>query len=207
MRSATIPPAHCLHDAELCRRKEANDEAPTISGRSRDRPQRSDGAASAASDTDEPGFSERYHVSMVHRARRRMISAALVPWLVAATLSAAAPRAFADEPPPPPPPQDDHCCPPPPPPPVFVAPGPPRPLSDAAKTVYFPFYATGLILRYGLYYLFVAPFEVFGRALSYGVNGGVEPPSHHYQPPPPSSTDPGLPPPNADPDWPRNRSE
>jgi hypothetical protein len=44
------------------------------------------------------------------------------------------------------------------------------------RVIYAPFYAAGLILRYGLYYGFVAPFEVFGRALSYGVEGGRKPP-------------------------------
>src|SRR5262249_58126960 len=107
--------------------------------------------------------------------------------------------AHAEERAPAPPSSPDHCCPPPPPPPpgpVVVAPPPPRPLSDAAKVVYAPFYLAGLTLRYGLYYLFIAPFEVFGRALSYGVSGGVEHPRH---PPPPP-----LPPPaQSDPDWPR----
>jgi len=38
---------------------------------------------------------------------------------------------------------------------------------------YAPFYAAGLVVRYGLYYVVVAPFEVFARALSYGHEGGV----------------------------------
>jgi Tfp pilus assembly protein PilF len=37
-----------------------------------------------------------------------------------------------------------------------------------------PFYAAGLVLRYGFYYVVVAPLEVFGRALTYGVEGGVD---------------------------------
>ncbi len=45
------------------------------------------------------------------------------------------------------------------------------------RVIYAPFYAAGLIFRYGFYYLIVAPFEVFGRALSYGVEGGVERPN------------------------------
>jgi len=59
-----------------------------------------------------------------------------------------------------------------PPPPRVVA--PPPPLSPAMRVVYAPFYAAGLVLRYGFYYVVVAPFEVFGRALDYGVQGGVD---------------------------------
>jgi hypothetical protein len=44
------------------------------------------------------------------------------------------------------------------------------------RVIYAPFYAAGLVLRYGFYYVVVAPLEVFGRALDYGVEGGVEPP-------------------------------
>ena len=44
--------------------------------------------------------------------------------------------------------------------------------------VYAPFYAAGLVLRYGVYYVVVAPLEVFGRALDYGVEGGVAPPGN-----------------------------
>jgi hypothetical protein len=61
-----------------------------------------------------------------------------------------------------------------PPPPRVVA--PPPPLSPAMRVLYAPFYGAGLVLRYGFYYVVVAPFEVFGRALGYGVEGGVEPP-------------------------------
>jgi len=64
------------------------------------------------------------------------------------------------------------------PPPPVVA--PPPPLSPVTRAIYAPFYAAGLVVRYGVYYLFVAPLEVFSRAVSYGVKGGVEPP-----PPPP----------------------
>ena len=60
------------------------------------------------------------------------------------------------------------------PPPRTVA--PPPPLSPAMRVVYAPFYAAGLALRYGFYYVVVAPLEVFGRALGYGVEGGVERP-------------------------------
>ena len=41
----------------------------------------------------------------------------------------------------------------------------------AVRVIYAPFYAAGLVLRYGFYYGIVMPFEVFGRALSYGVEG------------------------------------
>jgi len=30
------------------------------------------------------------------------------------------------------------------------------------------------VLRYGVYYLLVAPFEVLGRTLTYGAEGGVD---------------------------------
>jgi hypothetical protein len=42
------------------------------------------------------------------------------------------------------------------------------------RVIYAPFYAAGLVLHYGVYYLLVAPFEVLGRTLDYGVEGGVE---------------------------------
>lgn len=66
-----------------------------------------------------------------------------------------------------------------PPPPVYYYPPPPRvpdppPLSPVMRAVYAPFYAAGLVLRYGFYYVIVAPLEVFGRALEYGPEGGVE---------------------------------
>jgi len=54
------------------------------------------------------------------------------------------------------------------------------------RVIYAPFYAAGLILRYGLYYLLVAPLEVFGRTVTYGVEGGVD----RGQPPPPSQPPP-----------------
>lgn len=55
----------------------------------------------------------------------------------------------------------------------------PPPLSPVMRVVYAPFYAAGLILRYGFYYGIIAPFEVFGRALSYGVEGGVDNDNNH----------------------------
>jgi len=83
--------------------------------------------------------------------------------------------------PPPPPPTR----PPPPPPPRYVPPpppvvAPPPPLSPVTRAIYAPFYAAGLVVRYGFYYVIVAPLEVFARTVSYGAKGGVEPP-----PPPP----------------------
>ena len=63
--------------------------------------------------------------------------------------------------------------PPPPPPPVVVE-RPPPPLSPAMRIIYAPFYVAGLVLRDGVYYVLVAPFEVFARALSFGVEGGVD---------------------------------
>jgi len=47
------------------------------------------------------------------------------------------------------------------------------------RVIYAPFYAAGLVVRYGFYYLLVAPFEVFGRTATYGAEGGVD-----SQPPP-----------------------
>ena len=58
--------------------------------------------------------------------------------------------------------------------PVLVGPPPPPPLPVAMRIIYAPFYAAGLVLRYGTYYLIVAPLEVLGRTLSYGVDGGVQ---------------------------------
>jgi hypothetical protein len=66
----------------------------------------------------------------------------------------------------------------PPQPPRVIDPNPP-PLSPMMRAIYAPFYVTGLVLRYGIYYTMVAPFEVMNRAITYGVEGGVErqPPS------------------------------
>ena len=77
-------------------------------------------------------------------------------------------------PPPPPPPRTA------PPPPRYYPPrvvAPPPPLSPVTRAIYAPFYAAGLVIRYGVYYLFVAPIEVFSRTVTYGAKGGVEPPS------------------------------
>jgi hypothetical protein len=76
------------------------------------------------------------------------------------------------------------------PPPRVVDPNPP-PLSPMMRAIYAPFYVTGLVLRYGVYYALVAPIEVFSRAMEYGVEGGVE----HRPPPPPPPPPPPAPPP------------
>jgi len=68
-------------------------------------------------------------------------------------------------------------------PPIVSDPTPP-PLSPLMRAIYAPFYAAGLVVRYGAYYLLVAPFEVFGRTVAYGVEGGVD---RSPATPPPSS--------------------
>jgi hypothetical protein len=98
--------------------------------------------------------------------RRVSLAALLAAWLIAGPALAG--------PPPPPPPVYRA-----PPPPVAYYPAPvphpaPPPLPIAMRVIYAPFYAAGLVLRYGVYYLLVAPFEVLGRTLDYGVEGGVE---------------------------------
>ena len=103
-----------------------------------------------------------------------------------AQLAAALPPPAPPYPPSPPPPRSDPSAPVPIQPPVYrgpvraVDPAPP-PLSPAMQAIYAPFYLAGLIFRYGFYYLLVAPFEVFGRTVTYGVQGGVP----KEQPPPP----------------------
>ena len=109
--------------------------------------------------------------------RRAALAALLASLLVAAP-------ALAGPPPPPPPPGYDASPPPAPvyrapPPPVYMPGPPPRrrappPLPIAMRVIYAPFYAAGLILRYGVYYVLVAPFEVLARTLDYGAEGGVE---------------------------------
>ena len=108
---------------------------------------------------------------------RRLVAAAQVSLLLALP-------AYAGTPPPPPAhqvPAPAHPVPPPP----DYGPGPPYhdhpydaydppPLPIAMRVIYAPFYAVGLVLRYGVYYVLVAPLEVLGRTLAYGVEGGVE---------------------------------
>jgi len=107
----------------------------------------------------------------------RPLVVAFVLITMAARLAAAQPQPAPPYPPPPPPPPPAYRVlrPPPPPPPVVA----PPPLSPLMRVIYAPFYAAGLVVRYGVYYLIVAPFEVFDRAVSYGAQGGVE-----RQPPP-----------------------
>ena len=114
--------------------------------------------------------------------RWRGLLAALIVGLLAAGPAPAGP-------PPPsqgaPPPRVLRAPPPPvyvpgPPPPIYSQgsspdPSAPPPLPIAMRVIYAPFYVAGLILRYGVYYLLIAPLEVLGRTLDYGVEGGVEP--------------------------------
>jgi hypothetical protein len=108
------------------------------------------------------------------KTSRRSIAAGLGVLLISSQLALATPPPAPPYPPPPPPPRSEV----PVPAPVYrgpvraVAPAPP-PLSPVMRTIYAPFYVAGLVFRYGLYYLFVAPFEVFGRTATYGVEGGV----------------------------------
>lgn len=90
------------------------------------------------------------------------------------------------------PPYPPYPPPPPPPPPRVVDPNPP-PLSPVMRVIYAPFYAAGLVVRYGFYYVVIAPIEVFSRTIAYGVEGGVERPPPRR--PPPSSEPPPPPPP------------
>ena len=55
--------------------------------------------------------------------------------------------------------------------------GPSRlaPLPVAMRVIYAPFYVAGLVVRYGFYYVLVAPFEVLFRTIDYGASGGVDP--------------------------------
>ena len=106
---------------------------------------------------------------------RHVIAGAVAATLLASTLAVAA-QPYPPYPPYPPPPPPAYR----PPPPLVVDPNPP-PLSTTMRVIYAPFYAAGLVLRYSVYYVLVAPFEVLGRALTYGPEGGVE----RRQPPPP----------------------
>jgi len=114
--------------------------------------------------------------------KRRIVAGTLaLLLLVPSGLLAAEPEPAPPYPPPPPP----VGRPVPPPPPRYYYPPPPRvapppPLSPVMRVIYAPFYAAGLVVRYGVYYVLVAPLEVFSRTVSYGAKGGVEAP-----PPPP----------------------
>lgn len=108
----------------------------------------------------------------------RIASGVMAAVLLLGVVSAGAEAPPAPPYPPPPPPRSHRAPPPPapsyyyyyPPPPV----PPPPPLPPVIRALYAPFYAAGLVVRYGVYYGIVKPLEVFGRALDYGVEGGVE---------------------------------
>ena len=120
---------------------------------------------------------------LIMKPMTRAIAAALAAALLLGTVASAA-EPYPPYPPTPPP----RSAPPPPryyyPPPPRVA--PPPPLSPVMRVIYAPFYAAGLVVRYGFYYVFVAPLEVFGRTVTYGAEGGVERPAPppRRQPPP-----------------------
>jgi len=116
------------------------------------------------------------------QSRSRRVQAGIAALLVGALIAGPALAG-----PPPPPPAGRSAPPPPPswaPPPVYApaplpaAPplptGPPQ-LPVAMRVIYAPFYVAGLIVRYGVYYVLVAPFEVLFRTIDYGASGGVDP--------------------------------
>jgi hypothetical protein len=115
--------------------------------------------------------SRRISADMTHR--RTVAATLLATLLLAGGARAEAPQPAPPYPPYPPartrplPPRRAY------PPPVVAA---PPPLSPVTRAIYAPFYAAGLVVRYGVYYVLVAPIEVFARTISYGVKGGVEPP-------------------------------
>ncbi len=117
-----------------------------------------------------------------HASLKRRIVAGTLALLTVVPSGLLATEPAPPYPPPPPPPPVTRPVPPPPryyyPPPPRVA--PPPPLSPVMRVIYAPFYAAGLVVRYGVYYVLVAPLEVFSRTVSYGAKGGVEAP-----PPPP----------------------
>lgn len=112
------------------------------------------------------------------RRSRLVVTASLLAATLAGTMPALA-DAAEPAPPyprrevPPPPPRGQT----PPLPRVYYPPPPvvadPPPLSPVMRALYAPFYAAGLVVRYGVYYVIVAPIEVFARTVEYGVNGGV----------------------------------
>jgi len=117
--------------------------------------------------------------STTTRTSHRWIAGSLLVTLFAApgiSLAQPAPP-YPPYPPPPPPPRVVRPYPPPPPP---VA--EPPPLSPVTRAIYAPFYVAGLVVRYGFYYVIIAPLEVFSRTVSYGVEGGVEPPRPRRRP-------------------------
>ena len=112
-------------------------------------------------------------MSLKHLGCRVAVGCAAV-WFAASVAVAVPPPSSIPPPPPgyPPGPPPGYA---PPPPPVVYAPAPgPPPLPPAMRVIYAPFYLAGLIVRDGVYYTVVAPFEVFSRALNYGPEGGVD---------------------------------
>ena len=109
-------------------------------------------------------------------SHRRIVGSLLVTLLAAPGISLAQPAP--PYPPYPPPPTRVVRPYPPPPPPVAE----PPPLSPVTRAIYAPFYVAGLVVRYGFYYVIIAPLEVFSRTVSYGVEGGVEPPPPRQRP-------------------------
>jgi hypothetical protein len=103
------------------------------------------------------------------RCQRGVAIATLLSLLVAPVAWAAGPSPAPPYPPYPTPPAPRYY---PPPPPVVEA---PPPLSPVTRAIYAPFYVAGLIIRYGVYYLIVAPIEVLTRTIVYGEEGGVQP--------------------------------
>jgi hypothetical protein len=97
--------------------------------------------------------------------------------------------AIAGPPPPAPTPPVARRAPPPPvqaPVPIYApAPVPtaPPPLPVAMRVIYAPFYVAGLVVRYTVQYVLVAPFEVLFRTIDYGASGGVDPTSAPNQVP------------------------
>ena len=109
-----------------------------------------------------------------HGCRSAVIALAV---LIAASGAALATSSPPPEPPPPPGSYEaplDYPPPAPNPPPPYPLPAvgqpPPPPSSPVMRVIYAPFYAAGLVLHYGFYYGIVVPFQVFGRALTYGVD-------------------------------------
>jgi len=104
---------------------------------------------------------------------RKLAVSGLVLLVLAGSVVGAQPQPAPPYPPPP------RTAPPPPPPPRYYPPPPlvepaPPPLSPLVRVIYAPFYVAGLVVRYGVYYVIVAPLEVFARTVSYGTKGGVE---------------------------------
>ena len=119
-------------------------------------------------------FERRLLGSTLRGTRRRAVAAGLLVALLSGTAHAGPPPPPAHDVPRPPANDPLLVSMPAPGPGVVVAQRDPRPLPVGLRVLYAPFYVTGLVLRYGVYYLLVAPFEVLGRTLTYGAEGGVD---------------------------------